>query len=263
MVTDPAHHDLLVTCLRSLQRDPAAARYELLTGGISGASTYRVDLGNESIVVKIADVASSQAVLQRVRRESSFYRLLAGSLPVRVPAVLGSSENAPAHWLCLRAYNPAPPIQTWPQQHYVEIAQELGRFHAVFWDRTHDLSQLPWLRKLDRPPNATNLRQAVESWRALAAQPHLQTVLPSDQLAWIQRMVWRVDRLEPLLRDFPTTLRHGDCHHSNLLLDEDGRWRWADWQEVGIGRGPEDLSFFFQRARMAGGTVPEDVAITA
>jgi hypothetical protein len=38
---------------------------------------------------------------------------------------------------------------------------------------------------------------------------------------------------------------------------------WADWQEAGIGLGPEDLSFLFQRAWAAGASVPQDAAIRA
>jgi thiamine kinase-like enzyme len=64
--------------------------------------------------------------------------------------------------------------------------------------------------------------------------------------------------IEKLLSSFPLTLCHGDCHIDNLLLDTQDQLIWADWQEVRMGPGPLDLSFFYQRAWQAGGAVPFD-----
>lgn len=263
MVDDTRHRDLLAACLRSLGREEAVTHYDVLAGGISGAATYRVDLGDERVVLKIAAPDSSPVVRERVRREINFYRRLADRTPLRVPDFLDSAADAPATWLCLRAYRPAPPIRTWSRQQYEEIAHQLGKFHAAFWDRTQELSGMRWLRRHDQPLAMSILERAVESWHGLAEQPDYQDILSTDVLAWIETMVGRMDWPLPVLQGLPATLCHGDCHHGNLLIDDDGAWHWADWQEVGIGRGPEDLSFFLQRARMAGGSVPEDAAITA
>jgi|SRR5579884_476682 len=263
MVDDASHRDLLAGCLRSLGPEVAASSYDVLAGGISGAATYRVDPGDERVVLKIAAADSSPVVQERARREINFYRNLANRIPLRVPDFLDAAADATAPWLCLQAYRPPPPIQTWSRQQYVEIAQQLGRFHAAFWDRTEDLSGMHWLRRHDQPLTAPILERAVESWHELAAQPNYRTVLLPVELAWIETMVEKMDQPLPALRNLPPTLCHGDCHHGNLLIHGEGEWRWADWQEVGIGRGPEDLSFFLQRARMAGGPIPEDAAITA
>ena len=60
------------------------------------------------------------------------------------------------------------------------------------------------------------------------------------------------------IRSFPLTLCHGDCHAGNLLRDSTDQLVWADWQEVGVGYGPEDLSIFFQRAEAMGASPPRD-----
>ena len=59
------------------------------------------------------------------------------------------------------------------------------------------------------------------------------------------------------------TLCHGDCHLDNLLRDQEGHLIWADWQEVGIGYGPSDLSFFLQRAEANGAAIAHDLVVTA
>jgi aminoglycoside phosphotransferase (APT) family kinase protein len=62
--------------------------------------------------------------------------------------------------------------------------------------------------------------------------------------------------VDAIIRSWPVALCHGDCHRDNFLRDNQGNLVWADWQEVGVGAGPEDLSFFWQRAAAAGDALP-------
>lgn len=50
-------------------------------------------------------------------------------------------------------------------------------------------------------------------------------------------------------------LIHGDCHLGNLVRTECGI-SWIDWQQVGLGAGPEDLALLVQRAEADGGDPP-------
>jgi aminoglycoside phosphotransferase (APT) family kinase protein len=77
----------------------------------------------------------------------------------------------------------------------------------------------------------------------------------------INELLTRIKDVASVTQSFPLTLCHGDCHIDNLLEDSFGNLIWADWQEVGLGYGPEDLSFFFQRARASGGKPPYDKMI--
>jgi Ser/Thr protein kinase RdoA (MazF antagonist) len=261
-VDDAVHHGRITACLRLLQRDAGSFRFEVLQGGVSGAATYRVSLENEQIVLKVAGEGAPSYVLERARRELRFYRELAGRIPLRVPELLGVAEAA-GPCLALRAYSPVPPIETWTEEHYLDIAKQLSRFHALFWNRTDQLARLPWLRVHRWRPDSALMERAAAAWRHLANDPDRQRILTPDEIGWIKEAMRHLDRAVAILEAFPATLCHGDCHHGNLLVDGDGLWRWADWQEVGIGPGPEDLSFFFQRARMAGGSVPEEAAVTS
>src|SRR5688500_7766594 len=96
-------------------------------------------------------------------------------------------------------------------------------------------------------------------WRRLEAPGHSRAQV-TDLLA---QGVERVSTLRASRQAIPRTLCHGDCHIGNLLYDADDRLVWADWQEVGIGRGPDDLSFLLQRAMADGAAVPEASLLAA
>ncbi|GAC1519747.1 MAG: hypothetical protein NVS2B16_26310 [Chloroflexota bacterium] len=260
---DAVHRGRIVTCLRAMGRDSTILQYDLLQGGISGAVTYRVHLPDDTVVLKFADAAGSRGAWERSRREALFYRDLARRIPLPVPAVLGMSTGESAGWICLRAYSPVPPIETWDERQYLEIARDLGRFHAAFWNGAGQVSHLPWLRQRAASTDPATRRRASASWRNLLAQPRHRSIVSPRDTARIDAMISHVDRLDAVLAAFPATLCHGDCHHGNLLADIDGRWVWADWQEVGIGPGAKDLSFFLQRARFAGAAVPGDLVVAA
>jgi Ser/Thr protein kinase RdoA (MazF antagonist) len=246
-----------------MKLDPTIREYEVLQGGISGAATYRVHVAGRHVILKIVDAGSPPALLERAEREIDFYRALSDRIPLRVPAIVGISTDASAYGLCLRAYRPAMAVETWNERYYTELAQELGRFHATFWNRTDQLSHLQSLRKHTWSSDSSTLLEAAAWWRSLLQRPRSRTEVSPHELSWIDQSLSRLDELEPVYTSLSTTLRHGDCHHANLLLDDDGETVWADWQEVGIGLGPEDLSFLFQRARAEGSFVPEDAVIEA
>ena len=76
-------------------------------------------------------------------------------------------------------------------------------------------------------------------------------------------MLGQIHDVEAALSRFPTTLCHGDFHIDNILEAPNGDLVVADWQEVGLRRGPEELSFFLQRASFSGGTAPAEEMIRA
>jgi Ser/Thr protein kinase RdoA (MazF antagonist) len=259
METDETTHRARVTGgLHLAGLDPTITRHEILQGGISGAATYRVGLPNEHVVLKVTEADDSYYLVERAQREMGFYRELADRIPLAVPKVRGLSRDASTRVICLRAYDPAPPIDAWTEGDYLEVATQLGRFHALFWDDVQRLAHLLWLRRERWPADPA---QAAAIWRVLLEEPVRQKLLPSSEPAWIEAMLARVEHLEAVIEALPPTLCHGDCHYGNLLQDGSGRWIWADWQEVGIGWGAEDLSFFLQRARFAGGSVPQQAVM--
>ncbi len=248
---------------RRLQIEEAlSADLELLSGGVSGAATYRVHGLTELCVLKVIAADSAAYVRARGCREIYFYDELAARIPLHTPRVLGSLiEESGSCALLLAAYTPMKPASELKGAEFTEIARELASFHAVYWNHTDQLDNLSWLEK-PKPSDLTkDARHAYETWQALAQQPQLREVLTDATLGEIESALVEV-RTEPDYGpDTTMTLCHGDCHLDNLLRDGEGRLLWADWQEVRIGYGPSDLTFLIQRAEANGADIAQDAVI--
>lgn len=246
------------------QAGDADLEYEVLQGGVSGAYTYLVDFGAGPKVLKLTEATSTPGVLQHAQRELSFYRELAPQVPLQVPQLLASyTDSTEASALLLAAYRPPKPPGSWQEADYQRVAQQLASFHTHFWDRAEELDPYPWLKRATPDGLERHLPQAQLAWQALFEQPRFAEIFTAHARQIIARLLPQVQALSERLAAFPLTLCHGDCHMGNLLHDQQGELVWADWQEVSVGCGPEDLAFFLQRAQAAGGSVPYASAVEA
>lgn len=282
------HRARIAEALRWLEWSPADLReYRVLRGGNSGSIVYRIRHAARDLVLKITTEDAEPQLLRRAHREAAFYRDLAPHLPLRVPRLLASSiaatgaadDDGAAHGpsgssgasranrangvaLVLEAYEPSPPPNRWREADYLEATEQLGRFHAAFWNAVARLDGLPWLRRAPSIPETGRrdseggAERALATWRAIRAREPLRGVLTARRYRLVLDAVAGAARAREVLRAWPRTLCHGDCHMGNVLKDAAGSLVWADWQAVGVGVGPEDLSFFCQRAGFAGGDVP-------
>lgn len=209
--------------------------------------------------------------------------------PVRDAAEQDGSRNnaAPVGTaLLLRAYRSPQPVAAWAQSQYEEVARQLAGLHALYWGKTDKLEKHDWLRRSS--DDFSRFKEgAHSSWRGLWSQERLAAVFDAPVISRIERAleeltsqstssvpaapestaettsVRKSDRRSACQSAFdasrsfglPLMLCHGDAHHENLLVRDDGALVWSDWQEVGIGYGPDDVSFFYQRAVAAGGKV--------
>ena len=240
------------------------AQLELLSGGVSGASTYRVHGLPDPCVLKVIKAEAVDYVRARGQREILFYNQLAARLPLQTPRVLDSLiEESGYCALLLAAYEPMKPASELQVDDFVGIAKQLARFHAVYWNRTDLLANLSWLAE---PPlhdltNAT--RHAQETWLALAQRPQFRKILTKATLHAIETALADIRTKPEYSPDAVMTLCHGDCHLDNFLLDQEGHLIWADWQEVHIGYGPSDLTFLKQRAEANGAAIAYDIVVAA
>lgn len=258
VMNDSGEHEVnAVAALRRLGREPAGASFasRVLAGGLSGSVVHHVALDGQDMVLKVTLPGKDRTLTARACREVWFYRDLATLVPVRVPRVLGFDvSEAEGAVLLLAAHRPSPAPDDWTERGYIEIARQLGRLHATFWDKTTG-SELPaWLRA--RPEVTPDQCQAAARlWRALGKREDL-----SDALAPYARsresLLMNIPALERQMPTMPATLCHGDFHADNLLQDPAGEWIWADWQEVHLGPGVDDFAFFWQRAFAATDTPP-------
>jgi Ser/Thr protein kinase RdoA (MazF antagonist) len=243
------HEALAVAALRRLGRETAAAApsVRLLAGGLSGSFVYSLDFPDEGAVLKLTLPSGERWAMARARREALFYRDLAARVPVVVPRVLGLDHDEVAGGaVLLAAYAPSTPPDRWTEHDYAQVARQLGRLHATFGDRTAASTMPAWLHAGPRVTPA-RCRAAARAWGALGERDDLRDALaPSRQR--LERLVLAIPALDVRSTALPATLCHGDCHAGNLLRGPAGEWVWADWQEVRLGPGVDDLAFFWERA---------------
>jgi len=258
-----AHRQEIEHCLKKMHREPSQLQaYQILQGGISGAATYRLQMTGEELVLKVTSMESEQSVRERAQRELSFYQTLAPRLPLHVPHMIAHLHDTKAIALLLTVYEPsAPPIQ-WQEQQYLKVAEQLALLHASFWKNTELMTRFSWLCREQWTLSVLQLQRATQQWQTLQNNPCFQPLIPSSRYQRAVRILPLMGSMESLLASFPLTVCHGDCHIDNLLRDRQGQLVWADWQEVGVGPGPADLTFFYQRAFKAGGTVPFEAMIS-
>lgn len=265
-MSDPvltSHHDLLARGLSSLGFDARPLRgFVVLAGGSSGARTYRLRFPAGDLVLKVTVAAPIGRLPERGRREILFYRYLAADARIPVPRLIASHLDQTLACLLLESCVPAPDPSRWIETMFVRVAEQLARLHAAFWNRADELAAFGWLRP-DAAPGEADIRAAASSWARLRAEPRFAAVLTAERYADVLEQLGRLARtgIEP--DSFPVTLCHGDFHAGNILVGPRGETVVADWQEVGPGRGPEDLSFFIQRAAFSGATVPVDAMVAA
>lgn len=241
-----------------------AARLELLSGGVSGASTYKVHGLAEPSVLKVTNAESADEVRARGYREIHFYNEFAARLPLHTPRVLASViEESGYCALLIAAYEPMKPAKELNDETFIEIAQQLARFHALYWNLTEQLDNLSWLEKPKIRDLTDDARHASETWQALAQLPQFREVLTDSILHDIESALVTVRTKPEYGPETPMTLCHGDGHLENLLRDKNGGLIWGDWQEVRIGHGPSDLTFLFQRAESNGANIAHDIVIAA
>lgn len=233
--------------LRALGSDPGGLRAaRRLAGGASGSGVFHLAFADGSGAV--LKVTTRPAWRQKARRETRFYRELASEVPVRVPRLLASADSAPASCLLLSAAAPAPTPLLWGDADWLRVARDLGALHG-----STDAAQLDRLRWLSRPRRvpADEARAAEASWTRLGCGSLAASLLRQRR------------ELDGALDALPVGLIHGDCHTGNLLVDDSGDFCWADWQEVGVGHGPEDLALLWQRAEFGGAVPPRQAMLDA
>lgn len=258
------HREIVARCLATLRTDPdQLLGYDVLAGGASGAYAYRLRFPSGDLILKVTRPEHHGYLLERARREILFYRHLASDVRVQVPRVIASRcDKADGACLLLEAYEPSPEPAAWTETRCVQAAEQLGRFHAAFWGKGRELSTLGWLRRVEELEEG-DIGQAYTHWERLKAEKRFETILTPERYKWVLGLLGRIREAETGPSSFPVTLCHGDFHIDNILVDRGGGMVLADWQEVGPGRGPDDLSFFLQRASFSGGTVPGGKMIDA
>ena len=252
---DLYRHGRVAEYLEQLDFDPHDLSTITVVGdGISGAEKLILSLPGHDVFLKATLRSHGVPGWDRARRECAFYHDLADKVPVWLPYLLASHADDACVLMLFVAYNSRPP-QQWENGDWIEVVRLLARMHGAYWGM-HRRIGLEWLPSHPSRVSAENIREAATQWRLLSAREDLDRVfVPADQ-GWIPRLLHNAPAMAEPLDSIDKTLCHGDFHAGNLLLDSENHWIFADWQEVSVGAGLQDLSFLCERALATGCEIP-------
>lgn len=171
--------------------------------------------------------------LQMFTREVRFYRELAGTIGVRVPACRRAGVLPDGSTLL-----ELEDLSDWrPGADPVAAARTLRLLHDR-WAGTASES-LPWLPRPDVSQLVEDL--FAEEWAATRDRSDL----PTQVRDLGDRLTGRVVEAERAAAGAgPWTLVHGDASSDNLRTSGDGEVALLDWEDYGAGPGVNDLAWF-------------------
>ncbi len=203
--------------------------------------------GPATLIAKVPSTEEASRVAARLTRtyeiEASFYRDLAGGLPVRAPRCYYADHDPETDGYVVVLEDVAPAEQgdqiagCSPPE--IEAAvDELALLHGPRWG-DESLLDVAWLHR-GQPENVANLVGLMEGVVPVFLARLGERLAPGT--------VATLERLRPRLaaylhhRPQPWTVVHGDFRADNLLFGLD-RVVVVDWQTVGLGPGPSDLAY--------------------
>lgn len=245
-------------CTRALAKHIAPARVIACTPEAIGtgqvAGTFRLRLaydhpgvGPPTCVAKVPSSDRSSRVAAAVTRayeiESGFYRDLAPSLPISLPAChhTGFDADTGAYVVVLEDLAPARPVDQLVGCDADQLAlavTELARLHGAHW-ADPAIAELPWLPHTDHSSATGMAGLAAASCRRFLRR--YGDRLDPDVAELAERFTPHVaDYL--LHRPGPRTIVHGDFRADNLMV-RGGRITVVDWQTVAHEPGVTDLAY--------------------
>ena len=194
------------------------------------------------------------------RREAALYSEIGRETGVRMPTLLGYTEDAESGFSALLLEDLSH-LRTGDQVAgftAVEAEAALVQFarqHARWWNRA-ELKELAWLPTWNEPAMvAFAVGAYAQIWPLCAAM--FEDSLPTEAVALGGHLT---EILADMMNDVaapPFTLAHGDARHENLLFDpadESAAPYVVDWQLTARGRGVMDVAYYLTQSG------PSDIA---
>ena len=207
------------------------------SGSVAGVYAARTAAGRD-VYLKVTPAALGARALAAARRELSFYREVAPSLPVRSPGLLGAVDDGRGVVLLLAAAGESRGVAFWTETMWADLGRALAALHSV-------------------PPSGGEEWRRPDSLLEALGAPGLAAVTAfwEPVLPRLAEVVSRRGELVEVSGSLPVALVHGDWHTDNIV-HVGGEPVFCDWQEAVVGRPMTDLAFLSVRATPAGVAVP-------
>jgi len=167
------------------------------------------------------------------KREAQFYKLLAHEIPVIIPTNYYSawSDDATSYIMIMGDLAEAGgrPTVLGPDSHYTvaeKLIDALAVLHAKYWDSERFQSDLSWVQPYAPIRNAEPPMLVDRCCRLF--RDLMPPVFVEARNLFVERQVEVADLFEVGI----PTLVHGDCHLSNLFLDQNEGLGFLDWAIV-------------------------------
>jgi len=221
------------------------------------SSIARADLtlasgAHRSVIVKVIAQTENVGISKELNfysNEVNFYRYLAASCPVPVPACLFADIDADTQdfLLILEDMGDAAAgdqIAGCDEALMAQAFFRAGQLHGRYWDKTE---QFDWLRYQNVPALNQFRRDAIF---IPGVKPTIE-MFPHHFRGNLAEVVEKIgDQFVQIFEramSGPQTVIHGDYRIDNMLLPErDGQVEIVavDWQNTTGGKGPHDLAYF-------------------
>ncbi len=169
--------------------------------------------------LKLTPAGLGSEMLDCARRELSFYRRLAGQVPVSTPPFLGALDTDTGVALLLAEAGRQVNVEAWGDQAWAALGRDLAALHAV-----------P-VAGQDRPGQDSLLKAISEP------VPDEVTEFWGDVMPELPRLLAARDAMRAALAAQPVTFIHGDCHTGNIVHGPEGLV-FCDWQSAGPAGPP-------------------------
>ncbi len=196
---------------------------------------------------RAADLDPSGARLLR-HHTNAVYRLAHHPVVVKITRP-GSGQHRSAQTVAIAealAHTSVPTVRLWPGLNQPIIVADS---HATFWSAI-DVAREPTAADLAEPlrrlhcldPQALSAVSKLDPFGAIANSLTRRTVLNPHDLGFLRAYSEQLaDDYATLDFERPSSLIHGDAHHSNMLVGPDGPVL-ADWESAHLGPPEWDLA---------------------
>jgi thiamine kinase-like enzyme len=181
-------------------------------------------------------------------REAHFYRDVAPTLKVRVPACIGTlcDERTGDAALLLEDLSTLSRASQLDGVDPIRAEVALSRLAAAHtqWWESDRLTQLDWLEPLGRWTHDRLLQTCRAQWSSFVQM--YRDCIPRAGVHLGARFVDGLEGTLAQLTSAPTTLLHGDFRADNLFFDDSSAEQPVaiiDWQLCGRGRGAFDVAY--------------------
>ena len=223
----------------------AVQSLEPLRNGASGAKVYRVIDQAGSYVVKHTHPSlcgGDQHLLSSYERELRFYSVVdSGTFPA-VPQALHVENNPELGFILVLPNYERIEFDQWSPKLQERAAELCAQIHSLDPACVESLG----LEFEEITVDTDSLDQALENW-IYVLNRHCQQLDTKP----LQNIRDSMSSICSILNAPPHRVCHGDFHAENLLLNQ-GDLVICDWQNVNIGKGAGDISFFISRGKAAG-----------